>query len=51
MTTTPEQIADLTKAHTSAHQDLLNFASSMQTRMNQLEAELQQTKNLSLIHI
>ena len=40
MNTTPEQIADLTKAHTSAHQDLLSFASSLQTRMNQLEAGL-----------
>lgn len=45
MNTTPEQIADLTKAHTSAHQDLLNFISSVQTRMNQLETELQQTKS------
>lgn len=45
MNTTPEQIADLTKAHTSAHQDLLSFVSSVQTRMNQLETELQQTKN------
>ena len=42
MNTTPEQIADLTKAHTSAHQDLLNFASSIQTRMTKLETDLQE---------
>ena len=33
MTTTSQQIADLTKAHTSAHQDLLNFSNTIDNRI------------------
>ena len=40
MNTTPEQIADLTKAHTDAHQDLLDFANTLQTRLTELEAKV-----------
>ena len=41
MTTTPEQIADLTKAHSDAHQDLLDFSSSLEQRVEQALANLE----------
>ena len=40
MNTTPEQIADLTKAHTDAHQDLLDFANSLEKRIADKEKEV-----------
>ena len=45
MTTTPEQIADLTKAHSDAHQDLLDFSSSLQSRVNTAEQNFNSWKS------
>lgn len=41
MSTTPEQIADLTKAHVDAHQDLLDFSSSLDSRVAAKEEKVE----------
>ena len=46
MTTTPEQIASLTQAHTAAHRDLLDFSTSLE---NRVAAKQQQVDITSLL--
>ena len=40
MTTTPEQIASLTQAHTAAHRDLVDFSTSLERRVAAKEQQM-----------